>query len=341
VNSSGVTVLVCCHNASARLPETLRHLAAQRVRPGLAWEILVVDNASTDGTAETAESLWQKLGAAAPLRIVREPQLGNMAGRMTGIRDAKHEYVLFCDDDNWLSADYVQIAAEILDSHPEVGAAGGCGEPAYETAPPEWVARVFSGYAVGPQAGQSGLMTDGALYGAGMIFRQSAVMEALARGARFYLTGRRGKSLSAGDDTEFVCVMRTEGWVLWYDDRLRFRHFIPSRRLTWAFVKARSMGFGASSAVLDAYELTLHPRPAAWFVKSRWYLNLAVVLGQVLALAVRTGRALGREQEGDPAALRLTWYVGKLRALASLRGECDAVYCALRARRGARERRGG
>jgi GT2 family glycosyltransferase len=45
---AGVSVVVCCHNSASRLPTTLHHLAAQEVPRDLGWEVIVVDNASTD-----------------------------------------------------------------------------------------------------------------------------------------------------------------------------------------------------------------------------------------------------------------------------------------------------
>src|SRR6185437_5482655 len=66
----GVSVVICTYNGAARLPRTLAHLAAQENTGAIAWEVLVVDNASTDDTAEVARRCWPA-HAPAPLRIVR------------------------------------------------------------------------------------------------------------------------------------------------------------------------------------------------------------------------------------------------------------------------------
>lgn len=50
----GVSVVIPSYNGADRLPATLAHIAAQRVPPGLEWEVVLVDNASSDGTAEAA-----------------------------------------------------------------------------------------------------------------------------------------------------------------------------------------------------------------------------------------------------------------------------------------------
>ncbi|MGF2076073.1 glycosyltransferase, partial [Enterococcus casseliflavus] len=54
----GVSVVVCSHNGADRLPGTLAHLASQRVTRDLLWEVIVIDNASTDDTAGVARRHW-------------------------------------------------------------------------------------------------------------------------------------------------------------------------------------------------------------------------------------------------------------------------------------------
>ncbi len=59
--SSGASVIVCCYNSAARLPHTLAHLAGQIVPEDFFWEIILVNNASTDNTVECATAIWNKL----------------------------------------------------------------------------------------------------------------------------------------------------------------------------------------------------------------------------------------------------------------------------------------
>ena len=64
----GVSFLLCTYNGANRLAETLACLAAQDAPAGIPWEIVFVDNASTDGSAIVAQEFWEGLGAPAPLR---------------------------------------------------------------------------------------------------------------------------------------------------------------------------------------------------------------------------------------------------------------------------------
>jgi glycosyltransferase involved in cell wall biosynthesis len=54
----GVSIIICCHNSAKLLPQTLAHLKAQKNEANVAWEVIVVDNASTDETSRVSLSLW-------------------------------------------------------------------------------------------------------------------------------------------------------------------------------------------------------------------------------------------------------------------------------------------
>ena len=53
-SSSGISCLICTYNGASRLAETLTCLARQVLPAGTPWEVILVDNASTDATAERA-----------------------------------------------------------------------------------------------------------------------------------------------------------------------------------------------------------------------------------------------------------------------------------------------
>ena len=57
----GISVIVCCYNSAERLTETIKHLAGQNVPHYIPWELIVVDNASTDNTAEISIVAVEKI----------------------------------------------------------------------------------------------------------------------------------------------------------------------------------------------------------------------------------------------------------------------------------------
>ena len=148
-----ICVVICCHNSETRIATTLRHLAEQQVPSELIWEILIIDNASTDGTVQAVER-FSAQHRELSVRVVSEPQLGNGYARQRGIREAGLDCMLFVDDDNWLAPNYLKLLAETLGEHPEVEALGGMSIAECEGPAPSWLARYQGWYAVtGPGDG--------------------------------------------------------------------------------------------------------------------------------------------------------------------------------------------
>jgi glycosyltransferase involved in cell wall biosynthesis len=117
-----VTVAICTQNHRESLRQTLATLARAHVPEGLDCELLVVDNASTDGTAEMVRS-----HAPVPrmtLRYASEPRRGAAHARNTAVAEARGEIVLFIDDDVRPYPDWLEkICAPIVEgrAHAVVG----------------------------------------------------------------------------------------------------------------------------------------------------------------------------------------------------------------------------
>jgi glycosyltransferase involved in cell wall biosynthesis len=268
----GISVVICCHNGAARLPTALAHLMVQE-SPATPWEVLLVDNGSTDGTAEIARSCWQN--GPAPLRIVQEPCLGLRHARERSLVEARYSFLGFIDDDNWVAPDWVRTAYEIISSDSNLGAIGSIRTPACRVSPPAWFENFHSSYAV---------LTDREfekigqpleyLPGAGLCVRKQAWEMLVRNGYHFQLTGRTGKKLQGGEDTELTTALRLSGWNLRIEPRLRLQHFMPSQRLQWTYLRRLQRNYGASQVLLDAYSehsLSLRPGFRRWLSDRWWY----------------------------------------------------------------------
>lgn len=251
----GVSVIICCYNSAGRLPETLRHLARQRVAAATDWEVIIIDNNSSDNTGEVARQCWQQYQAPVPLVLVDEPVPGLSNARLKGFEAARYGFVLFCDDDNWLAEDYVQRAYEIMIARPDVGALGGRAEAVTETAPPAWFRAYYGIYAVGLQAPDSGPVAH--LYGAGMVIRKSHWDSLRQAGYESRLSDRVGKKMTSGGDTELCLTLRLAGYTLWFDKQLKFKHFIPKQRLHWEHVQKFFLGSARTTNLIKPLVLVL------------------------------------------------------------------------------------
>lgn len=108
MTSDRVTVVIITHNRRAEL---LRTLARMTALPDQA-PVVVVDNASTDGTCDAVAELF---GQVTLLRSTRN--LGSL-GRNLVVRDVTTPYVAFCDDDTWWEPGALRRAADLLDTYP-------------------------------------------------------------------------------------------------------------------------------------------------------------------------------------------------------------------------------
>src|SRR5262249_28275868 len=161
-----------------------------------------IDNASTDNTYQVARDLWPG-DSPVPLRVYQHFEAGVGRARWRGLEEARYEYVIFVDDDNWLAPDYIRLASEIMSDSPDVAACGGFGEIVTDIEPPSWMRRFESLYAVGGQAASKEKASETLLLrGAGLTVRRTAVLNLYAAGFAPLLIGRTPESLVCGSDTE-------------------------------------------------------------------------------------------------------------------------------------------
>ena len=142
------SVVVPAHNEADTLPAALASLAAQRCP--VPYEVIVVDNASTDATAAVA--------ASAGATVVTEPQLGVCRARQTGVAAARGEIVVSTDADTTMPADWLARIDATFQAHdaagtPVVAVAGPCRyvDPPWwaATIPPLWFAGIAALAAAG------------------------------------------------------------------------------------------------------------------------------------------------------------------------------------------------
>jgi glycosyltransferase involved in cell wall biosynthesis len=250
----GVSIIICCHNGASRLPVTIRHIAAQIVPKSIRWEFLLIDNGSSDDSARIAEVIWSMYNSSADFRIVEEPMLGLSHARAKGFEEARYEYVIMCDDDNWLANDYVTKTYHLMSEYPNIGALGGLGRLVYEITPPKWIeyAQIF---AAGPQSSHNGKVESNRLYGAGCVIRKTAYTKLKEIGFNSFLTDRKGLQLSSGGDHELCYALSIMGFEIWYDDSLRFAHFITKDRLTWKYFMRYARESAICFDVLTSYKM--------------------------------------------------------------------------------------
>ncbi|HEY8460613.1 MAG TPA: glycosyltransferase [Blastocatellia bacterium] len=107
-----VSVVIPTHNRSGPLARTLLNLSKQRFTE--SWEVIVVNNRSTDDTDEVVRA--QRFPA--PLRLIHEEKPGASAARNAGIAAARGRYIVLVDDDILTEPDYIRRHYDLLLSNP-------------------------------------------------------------------------------------------------------------------------------------------------------------------------------------------------------------------------------
>jgi glycosyltransferase involved in cell wall biosynthesis len=325
--TAGISIVVPCYNAAKRLPQTIAHIAAQEVSRDLQWEVVVIDNASTDDTGDVALSCWPAT-ATAPLKVIREPRLGVRYARMRGFAEARYDLISFVEDDNWIYPDWLGMTREIMEQHPKVGACGGLGEAVCEISPPAWFERYQSYYAIGPQGPESGgdiTWSRGWLFGADTTVRRSAWQSLIDKGFQFLTEDRQGKGLNSGGDVELCFALRLAGWRIWYDPRLRFRHFLQAHRLTWDYFRRLNRGNGVADVGFDPYRFVveLDRNTLKGKLRSHWYYHVTGGVWRLLRHSRALFFLLFTALEGDEKVLYIERELGRLSALLRLRHTYD------------------
>lgn len=324
---NGVSVVVCCYNSEKRLPETIGHLGVQKA-DNIPWEIIVVDNASKDKTTAVAHELLQTHCNETEHKVVHESQPGLSFARIKGFEEAKYELVLFVDDDNWLCETYVSTVYESFLHNPEIGIIGGNGEAVFEIEPPTWFEKYHSNFATGEQANTGNMDTAEVdlVYGAGFTVRKGIYNRLKEVGFSSILTDRTGDSLVSGGDNELCIVSKMAGYEIWYDSRLKFRHFMAAGRLTWDYLKKLYEGFGRSKVYLGIYKYCLKndEPPKSKSKHAYWEDRLSYIESEYKSLRFKYRiKSFMRRLEGDEELLKLIALKGQRDELRKLGGQYE------------------
>ena len=273
----GISIILCCYNSESRLPKTLEYLAKQEMQKDIPVELVIVNNASTDSTEKVAALEWSKYDTNFQFRIVDEETPGHMFARQKGGRESQYEYILFCDDDNWLQPDYLQRAFDLMEANPKVGALSGQTIAVSDVDFPEWFSDFQMSWAVGEQANDSGDVSNkGWIWGAGLMTRKALLNIVLSEKHPFLNQGRTGNVLTSGDDCEICKRILLLGYALYYDKNLLLYHYLQPNRLTWAYKRKLLDTIELSNPILYKYDTIYNEMNKSLIKKIRGICKLII-----------------------------------------------------------------
>lgn len=255
----GFSIVLCTYNGASRLRETLGHLGKLVIPDNYLVELILVDNASIDNTVTFASVIWKDLMNPFPITVIQEPRAGKGYAVERGYDAASYSYILTVDDDNWLDSSYLMEAIDIFTAHPDVSVLQGISEAVFETPPPSWLAdpRIAKQLVIGGPFEEPGYFPENFFYvwGAGLIIHRADWVELRQRGLSFLTSKLPGKA--AGEDSELGLGLTLLGRKAYYSTKLKFKHFMPTGRLTWDKLKQNFEVLGYVSYYMSLYAIVI------------------------------------------------------------------------------------
>jgi GT2 family glycosyltransferase len=252
-----VSVVICTHNRADRLGDAIRSVLEQESN-GMRFELVVVDNRSTDATRETV----QRYAADERVRYVFEPVLGLCHARNRGAREARGAYITYLDDDAIACGGWLRAVVDAFESMPDVGVVGGRVDPVWETARPRWLSDdIALSLTIVDWSATPTVITDVRrqwLVGANMAVRAELLH---AVGGFHPGLDRVGTRMLSSGDVYLQKQIIARGHRCLYAPAMAVRHVVPASRLTKGWFRRRYYSQGLSDAVMQL--LDGHPSTMA------------------------------------------------------------------------------
>ncbi len=240
-----ISVVVSTYNRSGELARALDSLMAQETG-GLTYEIVVVDNNSTDNTRQVIASYAQR---DSRVRYVFEKRQGVAYGRNAGITAAQSNFLAFCDDDVIAAPDWIRQLHTALLCFPQADFVGGKVLPIWETNPPSWLGEKLAPLALQDLGGEPKVYTASnrrCLISACLAVRRTA----FARGGYFDpATQRVGNGIGSTEDYDWeIKVFDNGGTGVYVPDAICYTT-VPADRMQKAYHRRWHLGHGKFNAI--------------------------------------------------------------------------------------------
>lgn len=299
------TVAVRAYNSQRNLPLILDKLRSQLGTQNISWEIVVVDNNSTDDTAKIVREYQSNWCQPYPLRYYLEQRQGAVYARWRAIREARGKLIGFLDDDNFPDDNWVSAAYSFAQSHPQAGVYGSQVHGEFEVAPPENFKRIQAFLAIKEHGSQPRLYNHNTLNlpaGAGMVIHKQVWLENVPE--QLVLQGPVGTSLSGkGEDFEAMIHIGEAGWEIWYNPQMSIYHQIPSSRLERDYLIALIRSAGFNVCTLRLIKVSNWRKPI---------VMIRIILGNLRRIMKHWLQYRGKYQSDLVAACELEFFVSSL-----------------------------
>ncbi|BCX82135.1 glucosyl-dolichyl phosphate glucuronosyltransferase [Methylomarinovum caldicuralii] len=283
-----LSVIICTYNRCHNLAECFRHLEAQQLDGGLDWEVLLVDNNSTDATRDFVQDFARNTPLNLHYTFCGEQGLSH--ARNHGIAEARGRRLVFIDDDIQVTPGWLQAIHDTFEEH-DCDAVGGRIhlEISLEQLP-KWIRPDMYGFLGYQDFGDRPYRLDGFRefpFGGNMAIHRRVFdkIGLFDTGMGRKGAGTRKAELFKGEETDFFHRLAENGGVIWYQPSALVHHKVLPHQLRRRFFLTLHHNAGILKACRDP---TSYPNTIAG-VPRFLYLQLLRAIWRYLGLAVGQG----------------------------------------------------
>jgi len=270
-----LSIIICSYNRASYISDALDSLYTQT--SGLdCFEAIIVDNNSTDNTAEVFTQ-WRTAQPQGAFTYLTESQQGASFARNTGAAMAKGDWLCFMDDDAVATPNYVENILKHIETKPEAVGFGGRIIPKYIPTEPKWMS-----YYVSSLVGNFDYAPIACAFAPGkyplesnMIVKKD-IYEQIG-GFNTNLPGVVGTLRIGGEGKELFYKILSLGHAIYYDPSICVCHVVEVKKLTseYMYRVASGIGRGEKTRTLTISKGAYLKKIIEYFFK----LGAAVILG--------------------------------------------------------------
>jgi len=304
-----ISIVICTFNRDYVLCETIKSFFACQ-DDGIDYELLLVDNNSTDGTKKFAQELAARDHR---VRYLFEPNQGLSHARNRGIRESRGESIVFVDDDVFFSPNWLTTLASTLKRHTDALCIGGKVAVHFDSGQPQWIDDdmlwIYGITRYGDYERE--LHFPEIPRGGNMAFRRT-VFEQI--GMFHTSLGRKGHNLLSCDENHFLLRAAKKNVKVIYSPDMQIFHRIPASRTNQKWILNRYYWEGISTV---AMMLQLDDKPSSRIILAGQAVkNVLSFLHQLKAIVkISTTKKADRKSLLFKKQLDIYYRLGELRQL--------------------------
>lgn len=291
--------ITCTYNRDKYIGQTLQSVCNQTF-PDDDYEIIVIDNNSTDNTAKICEEFKLQFSDK-NFRYFKETNQGLSFALNRGIKEAQGEFLIFIDDDETIIPEHLEKLDRHLKDYPDALLCGSPVIPIYEIPQPKWMSRftqrLIGGYF---DQGKEVKMLDAQNYpGTGHTIIKKDLYEKFG----YYNTelGRKGSSLIGAEDKDMFNRLIKNNIVCYYLPDIPIYHHIPPNKMTDEFFHKLTYSIGKSERIRTKAVSRKEFRSRLISEGVKWIGSFVLCLGYIITLRPSKGIRL----------LQFRWNVSK------------------------------